>query len=692
MSAAGTFSADSGSSDLRLELPSGLLDTLGVAVVALDSAGRFVLWTPQAEELFGYSAREVLGRHAAKLLVRDPYMDLVAGKCEQMMETGRSWAALFPVQNKDGSTRLVEFRCSRLPDKQGDFHALGIATDASTMRKVDQDLALSTQLIAQSPIAVEVLDTELRYVAVNPAMERIHGLPAKDHLGRGLREILPSDRVVDASEAAIREVLKTGRPLVDKYTVGRTPADPDNDHAWSVSVYRLEDAGGQVLGVATAVVDVTDRHGAITAAAQARQRLAQIAEGSARIGTSLDMKQTARELADVAVPALADVAVVDVLDSVLNDRRPATSDSGPALFRTLAVKAAYLAEATGAIGLADRPVSRDADQLPTQCVRTGQPIMVTHVDEWDLARIARDAAAAAVLASVGIHSYLAIPLVAQGRALGALGLMRGRNQLPFNDDDVTLAGELASRTALSFDNARLYQSVRNTAVTLQRSLLPQPTPPENLEVATRYQPAGTSTEVGGDWFDVIPLAEDKTALVVGDVMGSGIDAAATMGRLRTATATLADLGLPPAQVLERLDRTTAGLDPYIATCIYAEYDPHSERCRIAVAGHLPPALTPAGGLPELLDLPAAAPLGVGGVPFETTTVPLRPGDQLVLYTDGLVETRRDSIDERLDLLLRVLDGHDRSLEETCDRLLETLRDPDDHDDVSILIARPRPRP
>ncbi|MFE4724213.1 PP2C family protein-serine/threonine phosphatase, partial [Streptomyces sp. NPDC056728] len=367
-----------------------------------------------------------------------------------------------------------------------------------------------------------------------------------------------------------------------------------------------------------------------------------------------------------------------------DDRRPATPDSGPALFRTLAVKAAYLAEATGAAGTPDQLVSYDADRLPTQCVRTGQPIMVTRVDEWDLARIARDAGAAAVLASVGIHSYLAMPLAAQSRPLGVLGLMRGRNQPPFNADDVTLAGELASRTAVSLDNARLYQSVRNTAVTLQRSLLPQPTPPESLEIATRYQPAGTSAEVGGDWFDVIPLAQDKTALVVGDVMGSGIDAAATMGRLRTATATLADLGLPPAEVLQRLDKITAGLDPYIATCIYAEYDPHSDRCQIAVAGHLPPALTPAGGLPELLDLPSGAPLGVGGVPFETATVPLRPGDQLVLYTDGLVETRRDAIDERLDLLLRVLDGHDLSLEETCDRLLETLCDPDDHDDVSVL--------
>ncbi|MFE4796261.1 SpoIIE family protein phosphatase [Streptomyces sp. NPDC056708] len=689
MSEAVTFGADSDSSGPLLERPSGLLDALGVAVVGLNTSGQIALWSPQAQELFGHVAQEALGRHATRLLIPEQYMDLVAGECERMRETGEGWAGVLPARCGDGSARLVEFRCTRLPDEQGDLYALGIATDASTLREVERDVALSKQLIAQSPIGLELLDTELRYVAVNPAMERMHGLSAEEHLGRGFREVLPSVSV-DASEAAVREVLATGRPQVDKYTIGRTPADPDNDHAWSVSVYRLEDPGGQVLGVATSVVEVTDRYGAITAAAQARQRLALIVEGSARIGTTLDIKRTARELADVVVPELCDVAVVDVLDSALDDRRPATPESGPALVRTLAVRTASFTEVAPAVGTAGHLVSYDADRLPAQCVRTGQPIMVAHVDEWDLARIARDAGAAAVLASAGIHSYLAIPLTAQGGTFGLLTLMRGRNPLPFDADDATLACELAGRTAVSLDNARLYQSVRNTAVKLQRSLLPCPTPPAGLELATRYQPAGTSTEVGGDWFDVIPLSGDKTALVVGDVMGSGIDAATTMGRLRTATATLAELGLPPTQVLQHLDKITAGLDPYIATCVYAEYDPHNSQCRIAAAGHLPPALTRTGEPPELLDLPPGAPLGVGGVPFETTTVPLRPGDQLVLYTDGLVETRRDTIDDRLNVFLGVLDGPDRSLEETCDRLLASLRDPDDHDDVAILIARPRP--
>ncbi|MFD8920485.1 SpoIIE family protein phosphatase [Streptomyces sp. NPDC055037] len=689
----GSFGAGGagGSSGPFPERPSGVLDALGVAVVALDTAGRIILWGPRAEELFGYSAREALGRHAARLLVDDRCADLVAGAYERMLETGVGWAGTVPVRTADGCRRLVEFRWTRLPGDQGDFFALGTATDASTVREVERDIALSTQLIAQSPIGLAVLDTELRFVAVNPAMERIHGLPAKDQLGRSLGEVLPSISV-EASEAMARDVVESGRPQIDTYTIGRTAADPDNDHAWSVSVYRLEDSHGQVLGVATSVVDVTDRYGAITAAAEARRRLALIAEGSARIGTTLDLTQTARELADVVVPGIGDLAVVDVLDSTLGHRRPAVLDSGPVLLRTLAMKAACPAEGVPAFGAAGQLVRYEPDQLVTQCLRTARPVMVAHVDEGDLARVARDAGAAAALARNGIHSYLAIPLAAQGEVRGVLSLMRGPNPRPFTADDSILAGELAGRTAVSLDNARLYESVRDTAVTLQRSLLPRPASPEGLEVATRYQPAVATNEVGGDWFDVIPLAGDRTALVVGDVMGSGIDAAAAMGRLRTATATLADLDLPPSEVLRHLDKITAGLEPYFATCIYVEYDPHSDRCRIAGAGHLPPALIPAGRPPELLDLPSGAPLGVGGVPFETTSAPLYPGDQLVLYTDGLVETRRDAIDERLGVFLGVLDGPGRSLEETCDRLLDTLRDPYDQDDVAVLIARPRPHP
>jgi PAS domain S-box-containing protein len=661
--------------------PSELLDLLSVAAVLLDAEGRIVLWSPQAEELFGYTSQEALGRYAARLLVHEQYVDLMIRLFSEVMRTGQGWAGAFPVRHKDGSTRLVEFRNMRLLDDRGDFYALGIATDEAALRQVERDVALSTRLVSQSPIGLAVLDTDLRYVAVNPALAQINGVPAEDHLGRRVREALPFLEV-DAIEAALRQVLTSGKPLIDQHSVGRTPADPDNDHAWSVSYYRLDGPGGRVLGVAIMLVDVTDRH-------RARQRLALIADGSARIGTTLDVEQTARELADVAVPELADVAAVDILDSVLDDRHPTAPGAGRALFRALAVKAAYPTEAVRAADPPGHLASYGAERLATQCVRTGRPILIPHVGERDLARIARDAEAPTILARAGVHSYLITPLIARGEVLGTLGLTRARNPLPFDNDDLLLAGELADRAAVCIDNARLYQGARNTAVTLQRSLLPDlPTQQAGLEVASRYRPAGTTIEVGGDWFDVIPLAEDKTALVVGDVMGSGISAATTMGRLRTATSTLADLDLPPTEVLHHLDKITADLEQY-ATCAYAIYDPHRALCHIAVAGHLPPVLMRTGEPPELLDLPTGAPLGVGGVAFEVTTFDLVPGDQLVLYTDGLVETRHHAIDERLDLLVQLLHSPDRSSEETCDRLLDALRDPDDHDDVAILIARAR---
>ncbi|MFD9209445.1 SpoIIE family protein phosphatase [Streptomyces sioyaensis] len=686
------FPADRGPSESRVSAgqppPRGLLDVLAVAAVVLDASGRIVLWSPQAEQLLGYTAREALGRYAARLLVAEEDFDRVLELFARVMESGETWAGIFPVRHKDGSTRLLEFRNMRLTDDSGDVYALGLATDQETLRQVERDVALSTRLVSQSPIGLAVLDTDLRYVAVNPALERINGIPAEAHIGRRVREALPF-LDAEAVEAVMHEVLATGVPQVDQSVVGRTPADPDHDHAWSASYYRLEAPGGTLLGVAVSVIDVTDRHRAATEAYHARQRLALIADASVLIGTTLDLEQTARELADIVVPDLADLAAVDILDTTLHPYPgPEASTAGPSVFRALAVAAAYETEAVAAADPVGAPARYEADRLVTRCVTTGTPVLVPHVTPDELPRIARDAEAAARLTRAGLHSYMAVPLIARGTVLGALDLKRLRNPLPFDDDDLVLAGELANRAAVSIDNARWYQRERTTALTLQRTLLPQrPESQPGLEIASRYQPAGAASEVGGDWYDVIPLADDKTALVVGDVMGSGINAAATMGQLRNTTRALADLGLDPAQVLRHVDRSSTGLEQAIATCVYAVHDPHRGECRIATAGHLPPVVVRPGRAPELLELPTGAPLGVGDVTFHATTIALAPGDQLVLYTDGLVETRDQDIDTRLQVLLGLLDTPRLSLEETCDHLLSTLRHPDDYDDAALLIAR-----
>jgi PAS domain S-box-containing protein len=475
----------------------GLLDLLKVAAVLLDDRGRIQLWSPQAEDVFGYTAEEALGRFAGPLVVHEEHMELVSELFEQVMTGDGLWAGGFPIRHRDGSTHMVEFRNMRLQDARGRHYALGLCSRQSTLRRVERDLALSTRLVSQSPIGLAVLDPELRYVTVNPAEEQLTGVPAAERLGRKVQEVLPA---LDAAgyAAAAEEVLRTGTPVLDRYTVGRTPADPQNDHAWSISFYRLEAPSGQVLGVATSTVDVTERHRAV-------------------------------------------------------------------------------------------------------------------------------------------------------------------------------------------------QQQRRTALALQRSLLPSPPPPRpGLTAAARYQPAEEALEVGGDWFDVIPLTDDKTALVVGDVMGNGIVAAAMMGQLRTATRTLAHLDLSPASVLQHLNRITDTLDPSIATCVFAVYDPHRSRCHLSLAGHLPPVVLRADGRAELLDLPTGAPLGVGEVGFRTTTVPMGRGDQLLLYTDGLVETRDQAIDRRLRTLLRLLDDPLRPLDQTCDLLLTSLRHPGVHDDVALLLARAEP--
>ncbi|MFF9349587.1 SpoIIE family protein phosphatase [Streptomyces sp. NPDC014734] len=692
MAACDVWRADTGAAGPVSSEPGGLLDALSVAAVVLGADGRIALWSPQAEELIGWSAEEALGQHAVRLMVADEHAAQVLELFGTVMAGEGAWAGVFPVRRKDGSTRRMEFRNMRLLDEHGDAYALGIVCDEATVRGMERDLALSARLVAQSPFGLAVLDPELRLLLVNPMLERVSGGSAADLLGRRPRELLPF-LDGDAIELMMRQVLATGTPVRGRFMAGRTPADPGHDHAWQMSCYRLEDPGGRLIGVTLTMADVTEQHRAATEAAAARRRLALVARASAEVGTTLDLELTARELAELVVDEVADIAEVDVLDSVLTAADIATPvGTGAQTFRALAEAPSRRTPGPHAAGPPGGPSVHAADRLITRCVTTGRPVLVSRVAGPDLPHIARDEEAAARLGAVGAHSCLAVPLTARGQVLGALLLLRTRRDpRPFDGEDVVMAGELASRAAVCIDNARWYQHVRGTALTLQRHLLPdRPPQPAGLRIAYRYLPAEAARGIGGDWFDAIPVPQGRTALVVGDVMGHGINAAATMGQLRTATRALAGLALPPDQVLHHLDRLTADLHETTATCVYAVLDPRHRTYRVALAGHPPPVLLPAGRAPRLLDLPTGAPLGVGGVPFRTTLLELRPGDRLMLYTDGLVETRNEPIDSRLRVLLDLLAAPCASLESACDRVLTALRHPDHDDDVALLVAELAP--
>ncbi|MBK3566356.1 SpoIIE family protein phosphatase [Streptomyces sp. MBT62] len=660
----------------------GLLDLLQVAAVVLDAGGYIALWSPEAEQLLGYSAEEALTQRADRLLVA-PDDRVRARELFAQVGSGARWAGVFPLLHRDGTERPVEFRTMRLRDSHGQAHLLGLAADATTVRGVERDLALSHSLVRQTPVGIAVFDTDLRWVTVNPALERINGVPEAEVVGRRVGEVLPGLDVA-AIESRMRHVLITGKPLLDQQTVGRTLADTV-ERAYSESYHRIEDAQGRVLGLAMAVLDVTEREQAAAEVAQARQHLSVVAEAGVRIGTTLDLQQTARELADVAVPHVADLAAVDVLESVVahGGITPVAGDA-QVEFRALAVAAGYLTDAIHAADPVGELATYGPHRIITQCVREAGPILVERVDRPMMRRIARDGRAAQTLHAAGVHSYLAVPLIARGEVLGTLSLYRTVNERPFDEQDRVLASELAARAAICIDNARLYGRERTTALTLQRSLLPPaPARQEGLDIAARYLPA--LSEVGGDWYDVLPLGPGRTGLVVGDVMGKGVQAAAIMGQLSSATRALARLDLPPAELLHHLDDLTGSLDT-IATCAYGVVDLGRGTCALSSAGHLPPVLIRPDGSAELLDIPGGVPLGVGGVDFGTAEVPFTTGALLALYSDGLVENRGESIDVGLHTLTRLLQSSRRPLEQTSDMLLNALR-PEPDDDVALLLVR-----
>ncbi|WP_158835464.1 SpoIIE family protein phosphatase [Streptomyces sp. NRRL S-350] len=1078
-----------------------LMVPIATALIAAD--GRILHWSSDAEALLGHRAVDAVGAKAAKLLTSDDERPEVLELFRQILE-GLPWTGVFPVRHRDGHLVNLEFRTHPIRGPGGAPMVLAVASEVTTLRRIQADLAVLDGFFTQSPVGMAVYDTDLRFVRLNEALARANGLTAEEHLGHRLTEVLPGLNGAE-SEAVMRRVLASGEPVVDTRSHGRTPGDPHHDHAWSASYFRLEDRSGRVLGVSATVIDITERFRADARAVRAQERLALLVDATASIGTTLDLRQTARELADAMVPSVADISGVFALEALVAGRNvePPAPDA-PQLVRRLALatddplypadalpvdavyelppdspysralsagrtvvvpswelpmlgegisesrRQAYLgdrprpvritplvargttlgmvvysrrgeresfAEADITLGeelasraavaidnarlylrqhqtvlarqqalreakaaqerlalvnvastrigttldlaqtakeLAEVATPRLADTVVVEVLeelvrgerevrapadgsallrrmafhsvhgstlqpiaRTGnvhrfqsgspyawslahrKPVLVPRMDEQGMAWFAddpvrtaaireqnvrsfmvvpliargtpvgvagfyrtlaerpyedddvalagelavraavsidnallftreRDAAAArqraldetwaaqqrlsllneastrigttldlhrtaqelvevviprfadfvtvdlrdAVLSgeepgpvpaegpvlmravavgeaasdgsmtgaadqmgetsqsaevyaqslrtrrsilvsevteeklrrivaapdrvepslTAGVHSYLMVPLVARGHVLGGAEFVRTRNPAPFGPADRSLAEELAARTALAIDNGRLYRRERDTALMLQRSLLPQEVHRTlGLEIAYRYQPSSVVSEVGGDWFDVIPLSSGRVALIVGDVMGHGIRAAATMGQLRTAARTLITLDLDPARVLYRLDEaTTAVGEGQFATCVCVVYDPVDRRCTAASAGHLPPVVADTEGHTRLIELPTGAPLGVGGVPFESAEFTLPEEGILTLYTDGLVERRGRDLDEGIRLLRRTVADRRGSLEQTCDAVLTRLTARTSEDDIAVIMAQVRP--
>ena len=701
--------------------PGSIYDYIRVASFSIGPDGLVNQWSLRAEHLFGIPADRAVGMDPIEAFIDPRHRERGMRKMAEILD-GREWTGVVPfrmprgVEGECGHEGLAEVYVMPTRTEEGEKAAVCIVVDVRTLRTIETDLAASQAIFSQSPFGFLLIDPDLRVRRANQRFASIFGGTPDDPRGKGVHDYLQRGEA-ERVAATLRRVLETGNSITDMHVTGFVPGSDERRH-WSVNLYRVHSGSGRPIGVAWLGTDITARRAAAREAAAARRNLALLNEAGARIGNSLDLETTARQLLDVVVPGFCDLATVDLYQGLLaGDETPPGLADGSAELRRVAFASA----------VSDAPFAG-----------TGVPVAVGAVHHYPFNSPCADALRTARPQNVPgedgglVQSTLAVPMVAHDTVVGLVQFARTKGSEPFGDRDRDLAVELAARAAVCIDNARLYRREHERALILQRSLLP-PGDPEasGLDIACRYLPGtvntGRPSEVGGDWFDVIELPGHRTALVVGDVMGRGLRAAVAMGELRTAVRTLAQLDLEPAEVLSQLDEIARGLgapggvqqatraarrpreadlsEVYLATCVYAVYDSVTRRCTFANAGHLPPVLVEPGEPALMLDVPPGMPLGVGGEPFEEVEVELPEGALLALYTDGLVESRDHPLDEGLQAFVSALSdpahpspGHHPSttalradssqyLEDVCDHVLNTLDTHHGEDDIALLMAR-----
>ncbi|WP_455359810.1 SpoIIE family protein phosphatase [Streptomyces sp. SYSU K21746] len=674
----------------------GPLDVTRAATAALDADGMVIGWSPAAEDLLGYAPREVLGNPFAPLMAPEPGDLLTEDTAGEEAHLRRGELCM---RRRDGSLVDLAAAMFSLSRAGGGAARLLVMADAADVERWEAKQSMLRGLATESPLGLAIYNPALRVVWANAALYEEMGTTGYTYIGVSPDDMVTHAEVLSAEypqslTEVMSRVLETGEPVLDLHYRGRPPFDPEHDHVWSCSYYRLQDARGTVLGACEETVDITARY-------RAQQRLDLLVEAGERLGTALRMDHTARELAEVTVPRFADVVTVDLWAAVLEGEQP---PPGPAqaspMIRVWAGDrpGGEVLDPGGTSLVKGAPVSYPPDSPQARCLASS--------DRPVLERLANDNGAEG---AAPMRSLLVVPLRSEGATLGLVTFSRDRNPAPFDSEELDLADELAARAAVCIDNARRFTREHTAALTLQRSLLPQTLPYQTaVEVAYRYLPADNKAGVGGDWFDVIALSGARVGLVVGDVVGHGLSAAATMGRLRTSVRVLAQLDLAPDELLSRLDdligqtaHERAALGPgdgeapeedkaLGASCLYAVYDPVTGRCQMARAGHPPPLVVePATGSVSLPDLPAGPPLGTGVLPFESVELELPEGSLIALFTDGLVQTHERDITDELDRLGALLTRHTRPLDELCDEAVATLLPGTVSDDAALLLVRTR---
>lgn len=653
-----------------------VLDALATAVLAED--GTVLRWSRAAADLLGFTAGEICGGPFGALL--DNGGD---GRGPVRTSRGLPPDGRARLRRRTGDPVQVHLRAMPL-EASSEF----LLVAAPSRADAELGAALVRSLLTQNRVGVTVLDADLAVVRTNVTPEMFGG-PALTPGNRMHDVMVPQD--AESTEAFLRQVLETGAPQVGTELRMRSPLRPGREWTLSVSACRLADKQGLPTGVALAFTDATGER-------RVRRQLGLLHDATERVGSSLDATRTAQQLVDLLVPAFGDLASVDLAEAVLaGDEPPKLLGGGAPHLRRVAVAAAdgvwpapLLQPGAAAPALPDVPNLR--------LIQAGEVLVADRAavcDRVDDPRVIER------YVPEGGHSMAAAPLYARGLLLGAVIVWRTGQATAFDDQDGSLLAQIASRAALGVDNARRYTREHRAAVALQQRLLPPATTDTPAaRTAGVYLPAGGGAEIGGDWFDVLPLPSLRSAFVVGDVIGHGLPAAATMGRLRTAIHTLADLELDPAELLIHLDDLVQRIasesgkyqDTIGATCLYAVYDPVTRHCTLGSAGHAPPVVVDPDTTSRTIHVSPGPPLGVGGMAFENVTFELPPGSILALYTDGLVgidDFDGNDTPQSLQAHLTAQCRAGRPLAEIGRAVVAASSSPAPRDDVALLLARTR---
>jgi PAS domain S-box-containing protein len=649
-------------------------------VVVIDGGGHVVEFNPAAEATFGYRRHEAVGRELAELIIPPPLRAQHRRALARCVETGEGTILGRPLEmvgmRADESEFPVEVTVTRLPGEEAMF--VGFLRDVTERQLEQEERRWLAAVVEQAEDGVLTKDGRGVITSWNPGAERIYGYRADEAVGRSIQLLIPPHRA--GEEQRILAGVMRGERL-HSYETERVRKDGRMIDV-SITVSALHDAAGDVVGASVIARDIT---------ALKRQERAQrlLAEAGAVLDRSLDPHATLQAITELTVPDLCELCVIDLVDE----------DGVPSGAVAAAAEDPKLASSLQQ--LRDRyPIDPEGNHPVARVLRTGEPELLPELTDDVLQAIAQGEEHLEFMRRFRYRSAAVAPLRARRRTLGVLSVLHLHADRTYDDEDLDLLRQLASRAAVAYDNARLYSERSHIAGTLQESLLPPALPViPGIDLAAQFRPAGEGLEVGGDFYDVFPVGERAWALVIGDVCGKGAQAAAMTALARHTVRALAGEGRSPAEILVRLNRSMIDAsdppDRYLTMIVgVLEVNGEKRTLRVASAGHPSPLRLGPDGCSELLA--DGGPL-TGVYPdteYEEQEFALEAGETIVFYTDGVTDAgapdRIVSIEELYAAIAEQASASAGEVAAAIDRLATEAGDRRPRDDIAVLVLRAGP--